>query len=76
MRKETKTKGNWVEIRKDSPFDTAPASESQRLGSYQQGNLKGNEHKIGDTSVKRSYLRHPTTTFRLYLVEELERSPK
>jgi len=48
MRKGTKTKGKGVEIRKDSLFDTAPVSGSQQLGPYQQDNLKGNEHKVGD----------------------------
>ena len=47
-RKGTKTKGKGVEIRKDSLFDTVPASESQQLEPCQQDNLKGNEHKVDD----------------------------
>jgi hypothetical protein len=52
MRKGTKTKGKEVEIRKGSLFDTAPASESQQLGPYQQDNLEGNEHKVNDILYK------------------------
>jgi hypothetical protein len=52
MRREMKTEGKGVEIRKDSLFDTAPVFESRQLGLYQQDNLEGDEHKIGDILYK------------------------